>query len=151
VLTHSQSAAFSPDGKEIVTVNPDQSAAEVWSTTSYHRKLGVLTEPSHNMIGSASFSPHGKDIVTTSGGTAQIWSASSLQQLMVITAPDGSFIESAAFRPDGKEIVTTSDDGTARIWSTELAGPVPVLERIAEMRVTRQLTPSERKMYLPQG
>jgi len=70
------------------------------------------------------------------------------QQLTVITEPDDSAINTAAFCPNGKEIVTASDDGSARVWSNALAGSTPALVQLAESRVTRQLTPSERKTYL---
>ncbi len=107
----------------------------------------MLTEPGGQSVNSAAFSPDGKEIVTASNdGTARIWSASSYEQLTVIIGISG--MNFAAFSPDGKEIVTADDDGTARIWSSELAGTVRAIMRIAHERVTRQLTPSERKTYL---
>ena len=139
-------AAFSPDGKEIVTAS-DDGTARIWNGHS-HKQLGVLTEPDNSALFSAAFSPDGKEIVTASeDGTARIWSAGTYEQLTIFTASSSS-MNFAAFSPDGKEIVTASDDGTARIWSTGLAGPLQAIKRIAEMRVTRQLTPSERKTYL---
>jgi WD40 repeat protein len=111
----------------------------------------MLTEPGGASLNSAVFSPDGTQIVTASGdGSARIWSASDHQQLAVLTEPTSSLVL-AAFSPDGQQIVTASQDGTARVWSTELAGPIQVIERIAERRVTRQLTPSERKTYLVGG
>jgi WD40 repeat protein len=103
-------------------------------------------------VNSAAFSPNGTQIVTAGpDGTARIWSARGRQQLAVLTKPGSRPLSSAAFSPDGKQIVTANDDGSVRIWSTELAGSVQAIERIARMRVTRQLTPSERKTYLVGG
>jgi WD40 repeat protein len=139
-------AEFSPDGKQIVTANSD-GTARVWSVTG-NRQLGVLTEPGYSELLSAEFSPDGKQIMTVSAdGTARIWSATDYGQLTVIASPNDSSLTSAAFSPDGKRVVTTGDDDTVRVWSTELAGPVRTIKRIAEMRLTRQLTPSERKTY----
>jgi WD40 repeat protein len=139
------SAAFSPDGKEIVTASNDGDA-RIWSMSS-RQPLGVLTEPLNGRLNSASFSPDGKEIVTASeDGTARIWSASDYDQLTVLVG--NSSMNFAAFSPNGTKIITAGEDGTARIWSTELAGSVQAIERIAETRVTRRLTPSERKTYL---
>ena len=141
------SAAFSSDGREIVTASGG-GTARIWNAST-HQQLGVLTEPGNSAVVIAAFSPDGKEIVTAStDGTARIWSATSHEQLTVLTEPGNSTLYSAAFSPDGKEIVTTSTDRTVRIWSTELAGSVRAIKRIAEMRVTRQLTPGERKTYL---
>jgi WD40 repeat protein len=54
----------------------------------------------------------------------------------------------SAFSPDGKLVVTASADGTARIWSCALCGPLESIERIARARLTRRLTPAERKKYV---
>jgi Tol biopolymer transport system component len=144
------SAAFSPDGKQIVTAS-DDGTARIWSARG-HQQLAVLTEPGGSQLFSAAFSPDGKQIVTASAdGSARIWSARDHQQLAVLTEPGGSGLNDAAFSPDGKQIVTASADSSARIWSTELAGSAQAVERIARMRVTRQLTPSERKTYLVGG
>lgn len=111
------SAAFSPDGKQIVTASAD-GAARVWSVRSRHQ-VGVLTEPGNSQLYSAAFSPDGKRIVTASqDGTARIWSARSHAQLGALTEPGNGQLYGAEFSPDGREIVTASQDGTARIWSS---------------------------------
>ena len=140
-------AGFSPDGQKIVTAGYD-GTARIWSTAS-HRQIRALTEPDSSELRSAEFSPDGTKIVTASAdGTARIWGTHSHDQLTVVTEFNNAPLNSAAFSPDGTEIVTASDDGTARIWSTELSGPISAIRRIAETRVTRQLTPDERKTYL---
>jgi WD40 repeat protein len=67
---------------------------------------------------------------------------------IALTGHEG-VVFSAAFNTDGSKIVAGNQDGTAAIWSTELSGTVQSLERIAEARVTGQLSPQERKTYLP--
>jgi WD40 repeat protein len=135
VGTPLDSAAFSPDGKEIVTASQD-GTARIWSASN-HRQLGVLTEPrtgwsacptclsgSDNSINSAVFSPDGTKILTASeDGTARVWSTNTHKLVGVLTNPASygggppAMIQHAAFSPDGKMIVTASDDSTARIWS----------------------------------
>lgn len=75
------------------------------------------------------------------------WDARSGAQLSVFKGPPSGLYE-AVFSPDGSAIVTASSDGSARIFSTELTGPLPSLERFARGLVTRPFTPQERKRFL---
>lgn len=139
-------AQFSPNGKTLVITGSD-GRARILSVSGKHRQLGTITEPDASQLNSAEFSPDGSQIVTTSqDGTARIWSARSYDELTMMTAPGGTPTE-AHFSPDGNQIVTTNG-GIVRVWSTTLAGPVRAIERTAEMRVTSELTPAERKTYL---
>ena len=134
------------DGKEIVTASFD-GTARIWSTTS-HQQLGVLEEPTGSAMRNAAFSPDGRQLLTQSlDGTARIWSASNHQQLTIFNEPGGPVLDTVAFSPDGRQTLIAADDGTVQIWSTELAGPIQALERIAERRLTRQLTPNEKQLY----
>ena len=140
-------AVFGPDGETIVTAGSD-GTARIWSTMS-HRQISVLADPNGSEIRSATFSPDGAELVTAGvDGTARIWSVSTGRELTAMTEPGTAALRSATFSPDGTKIVTASADGTARIWSTEIVGPVRAVKRIAEGRVTRQLTPAERRAYL---
>ncbi len=106
------SAAFSPDGKLIVTASRD-GTARVWdaSTGQSLRELRRHT----NVVRSAAFSFDGKLIVTASNdGTTRVWDASTGQSLRELGHTDA--VSSAAFSPNGKLIVTTSNDRTARVW-----------------------------------
>jgi WD40 repeat protein len=117
-------AAFSPDGKELVTASEQDGDARVWSAET-GRQLLVLQEPYGQSLYTAAFSPDGKKIVTASADhTARIWSATTGRQIRVITEPRGVLGEmfSAAFSPDGKEVVTASLDGTTRIATIHLSG-----------------------------
>jgi len=139
-------AAFSPDGKEIVTASFD-GTARIWSTTS-HQQLGVLEEPTGSAMRHAAFSPDGRQLLTQSlDGTARIWSVASHQQLTIFNEPGGPVLDSVAFSPDGRQVLIAAEDGTVQIWSTELAGPIQALERMAQRRLTRQLTPNEKQLY----
>ena len=62
----------------------------------------------------------------------------------------GDAVNDASFAPNGKYVVTadeSGESGAAQVWSTELAGPLDTIERIAKERVTRRLTASERATF----
>jgi WD40 repeat protein len=69
------SAAFSPDGKKIITASWDKTA-RIWDATT-GKELQAL-EGHTSSVFSAAFSPDGKKIVTASGDkTARIWDATT--------------------------------------------------------------------------
>jgi hypothetical protein len=110
-----RSAAFSPNGKRIVTASDDKTA-RIWGAAR-RKPISELLKGHHRAVRSAGFSPDGKRIVTASWDrTARIWDAASGKAIgEPLKGHDGA-VYSAAFSPDGKRIVTASDDKTARIW-----------------------------------
>jgi WD40 repeat protein len=67
------SAAFSPDGKRVVTASED-STARLWAADT-GQEIAVLKGHS-NAVLSAAFSPDGKRVVTASNdNTARLWAA----------------------------------------------------------------------------
>ena len=73
------SAAFSPDGKQIVTASRDKSA-RVWDAIT-GREIATLTGHEHE-VRSAAFSPDGTRVVTASWDkTARLWDATTGRQL----------------------------------------------------------------------
>jgi len=117
------SAAFSPDGRRIVTASVDHSA-RVWDAATA-RQLAVLSGHD-DMVSSAAWSPDGRRIVTASEDhTARVWDAATARQLAVLS--HSSAVRRAAFSPDGQRIVTASEDHTARIWDATTAKPLAVL------------------------
>ena len=106
------SAAFSPDGKKIVTASYDNTA-KIWDAST-GECLHTL-EGHAGRVSSAVFSPDGSKIVTASDcDAAKIWDALTGQCLQ--TFGHICNVHSAVFSPDGKKIVTASWDNTAKIW-----------------------------------
>ena len=106
------SAAYSPDGRWIVTASRD-GTARVWDAQSGQEMM----ELEHtDWLASAVYSPDGRWIVTASrDGTARVWEAASGQQKMELQGHTGSVL-SVAYSPDGRRIVTAGGDRTTRVW-----------------------------------
>jgi WD40 repeat protein len=138
-------AAFSPDGKSIVTTGRDPTPL-VWDaeTGRDQRELRGHTDAAF----SAEFSPDGQFLVTASRDkTARLWETSTGKGITLLAHHAGE-VNSAAFSPDGKFVVTASDDGTVKVVACEVCARVEELLELAHKRVIRILTPDERTKYL---
>ena len=70
------SAAFSPDGKRIVTASEDKTA-RIWDAAT-GKPIGEPLKGHEDAVCSAAFSPDGKRIVTASRDkTARLWDAAT--------------------------------------------------------------------------
>lgn len=106
------SAAFSPDGANLVTVGGSE--ARLWDVDSARERM---TFSPHGVVASASFSPDGKRIVTGSwDNSARIWNAVTGQAELKLERGHSGYVNSAVFSPNGKLVLTASDDKTAKLW-----------------------------------
>jgi len=125
------SAAFSSDGKRIVTASGDKTA-RLWDAATA-KEIAVL-RGHDEYVSSAAFSADGSRIVTASGDkTARLWDAATAKEIAVLRGHDTN-MSSAAFSPDGKRIVTASWDRTARIWDAATAKEIAAARIDAEGR-----------------
>lgn len=112
---HITSAAFSPDGRRIVTASADHTA-RIWD--AHEGRLLAQLKGHAASVCEASFSPDSRRIVTASEDcTARVWE-SDKGGLLVELKGHESRVSSATFSPDGRRIVTASADGTARVWES---------------------------------
>jgi predicted oxidoreductase (fatty acid repression mutant protein) len=117
------SAAFSPDGKRIVTASRDKTA-RLWDAET-GKPIGEPLTGHAQSVWSAAFSPDSKRIVTASGDkTARLWDAATGKPIGEPLTGHADAVYSAAFSPDGKRIVTASGDKTARLWDAESGNPM---------------------------
>ena len=80
--TASESAAFSPDGKRIVTASADKTAL-LWDVASGRRLRAIKGHT--DSVNTAVFSPDGKLVVTASDdGTARLWDVASGRSLQTL-------------------------------------------------------------------
>jgi WD40 repeat protein/TPR repeat protein len=118
------SAAFSPDGRNIIETFDDFSVAiRDASTGSPMRK----SKPIHSdYIANAEYSPDGRHILTASvDGTVRISDADTFGPVAVL--PHKDTVTQAAYSPDGLLIVTAAGDGMAHVWDVRTARESRVL------------------------
>ena len=117
------SAAFSPDGKRIVTASWDKTA-RIWDAAT-GQPIGQPLKGHDGPVNSAAFSPDGKRIVTASAdNAARVWDSATGQPIGEPLKGHEGAVLSAAFSPDGKRIVTASVDKTARVWDAATGQPI---------------------------
>jgi WD40 repeat protein len=139
------SAAWSPDGRRIVTAS-DDGTARVWNADGSGSP--IFLRGHETVIESAAWSPDGRRIVTASfDDTARVWNADGFGSPIVLRGHRGD-VHSAEWSPDGKRIVTTSFyDKTARIWAID----VSLLQQLLRVATTDCLFPDQRQTYLAEG
>lgn len=115
------SAAFSPDGKRIVTGSGK--TARLWNAETGTRFLALNGHTAR--VDSVAFSPDGKRVAT--GGddkTARLWDANSGKELFVLKTITP--VRSVAFSPDGKRVLTGGIE-LARLWDVETGKELLIL------------------------
>jgi WD40 repeat protein/energy-coupling factor transporter ATP-binding protein EcfA2 len=116
-----RTAAFSPDGRRVVTASDDYSA-QVWDAATGYPVTRRLEH--HGTVNAAVFSPDGTRVITASDdSTARVWDASTGEPVTP-PLPHKDAVHAAAFSPDGTRVVTASDDNTARVWDAATGKPV---------------------------
>jgi uncharacterized delta-60 repeat protein len=104
------SAAFSPDGKYVVST--DGYSAQVWEIATGKEVAHMADDAG---VSSVAFSPDGQHVVSGSGDAiVHVWEAATGKEVARL-AHDAS-VKSVAFSLDGKYIVSGSMDKTARVW-----------------------------------
>ena len=104
-------AAFSPDGRTVLTASEDKTA-RLWDAAT-GQTLHTLRGHEDSVV-SAVFS--GRTILTASDdNTARLWDAATGQTLQTLRGHEAA-VSSAVFSPDGRTVLTASKDNTARLW-----------------------------------
>lgn len=110
-----RSAAFSPNGKWVVTVSGN--SASVWNAATGKPLFQPLQH--RGKVNSVVFSPDSRRVLTASDDdTAQLWDVETGKKINEPFMHNDS-INAAVFSRDGKWIATVSKDKTARVWNAE--------------------------------
>ncbi len=157
-------AAFSPDGRRILTTCADKTARILDSATGQSL---LAWKGVHLPINTARFSPDGKQVVMTFQGwafvypgkdarerppaqlftdrVARIWDAETGKARRLLQGHEYR-LTSASFSPDGRRIVTASLDKTARVWDAATGKQVAVLEGHTCSLLTAGFSPDSRRV-----
>jgi WD40 repeat protein len=108
------SAAFSPDGGQLLTGGADQKI-RVWDSAT-----GDLlhTLRGHNSdVNCLCFEPHGKRLVSTGyDQMVKLWDPVTWQEVLTLRGHDAP-VWALAFSPDGHRVYTASADQSIRVWN----------------------------------
>jgi WD40 repeat protein/uncharacterized membrane-anchored protein YhcB (DUF1043 family) len=119
---HMWSAAFSPDGRQIVTT--DDRAAQVWDAQTYRRMFTLFHG---DTVYQALYSTDGARLVTAGiDGTIKIWDATS-GALVRELRRDGAKLRYylVALSPDGKLVAAIDVKGEiAHVWNAITGAPI---------------------------
>jgi len=122
-LTHGKevsAAAFSPDGRRVVTASKD-GTAQVWDVRS-GRVIGKPMRHQGEVV-TAAWSPDGRWIATGSKDhTARLWDARTGLQVGPPLRHDGA-VATAEWSPTGGRLLTVEADGTVRFWDIRRGSP----------------------------
>jgi WD40 repeat protein len=128
-----------------VTASED-GTARLWDVRGGRNLLALQGHSA--ALSSAVISPDGKFVLTSAeDNTARVWDAATgrvVAELRGHTRP----LTGAVFGPDNTVILTGSRDGSARIYDCPPCGSFDRLLELTRARVTRALTPDERRGYL---
>jgi WD40 repeat protein/tRNA A-37 threonylcarbamoyl transferase component Bud32 len=138
-----RSAAFSPDGRRVVTASWDRTA-RIWDAATGREVLRLSGHT--DRVWSASFSPDGMRAITASHDkTARIWDASTGQQILLLSGHQDR-VTSAAFSPDGRRVITASYDKTARIWDAATGQQTLVLSGHTDLVMYAAFSPDGKQV-----
>jgi WD40 repeat protein len=145
------SAAWSPDGKRIVSASADKTM-RVWNADGTGQPLVLRSRECD--VSSAVWSPDGARILSGCLNKALlVWPADGTGEPLVLRGH-----EAAAFvwgqhvwSPDGTRFVSSSNDGTARIWNADGTGEPILLRKSGANVLTASWSPDGKSIVAAGG
>lgn len=118
--------AFSPDGKQFLTLNTDNSINLRDLETG---NLIRTFQGSNHEVSSAVFSSNGEYIAATSSGLITLWKVDGENEIASISSEREIFLE-VEFSPDGKFLFTSNINGLARLWDIKTSQEIRVFDTL---------------------
>ncbi len=97
------SAAFSPDGKRIVSGSMEDGTVRIWDVIEQRELANLQGNQAYNAR--VAFSPDGRRVASTGKSAVKIWDQTNGNEVVTIPANKASCL---AFSPDGEQIVTNA-------------------------------------------
>ena len=113
-------AAYSPDGKRIVTGGTD-GRVRVWDV-GMRRQVAQLA-PGHGAVLAARYAPDGQSLALGFEDGTVLVADPSLAGPRMVMQEKGQDVHSVAFSPDGERLAAGLDDGTLRVLAADGSGP----------------------------
>lgn len=121
---------FSPDGKSIVVLRQDDTAA-VWQIEG-PREVAILNGHSAPLT-DAGFSPDGRRVATAATDkTVVVWDAATAKKIARLEGHEKA-IDEVSFSPDGTRILTIGRDRTVRVWDAASGSAIATLRHQADV------------------
>jgi WD40 repeat protein len=99
-------------------------------------------------VNSVAFRPDGERLASSGNDrTVRMWEVSDGAEPVVLGSHQ-ALAGRLSFSPDGRLLASASEDGTVRVWRCEVCGPIAQVQSLANRRVTRELSPEEREVFL---
>ena len=138
---HADAGTFSPTGELLATTSALSGSIHLWDVDSGALVRSFETAaPSRDL----DFDPDGKLLASGDlDGVIRLWRVDDGTIASVLDARAAA-LRSIVYSPDGSRLASVDDDGIVRVWALE----VDDLVRLAQRRVTRQLTEDECRQYL---
>ncbi|MGD8939997.1 MAG: beta-propeller fold lactonase family protein [Gammaproteobacteria bacterium] len=128
------SAAFSADGRQVVTASGDRTA-RFWDIKTGKPSGPVLEH--NSTVRRVVFSPNGRQIATLSAGSVRVWDSTTGEPVSpeIYDTSDYNTFWHLAFSRDGKRILTTigsvsdemNDRGAVKVWDAKTGDPITPL------------------------
>ncbi|MCI0746402.1 MAG: protein kinase [Verrucomicrobia subdivision 3 bacterium] len=114
-------AAFSPDGRFLLTTSAD-GTARLWFPATGKPALSPLVHP--DTVPRGWFSPDGKRVATIcSDNKARIWDVATGKMLQALQQEDLFPLVQCVFSPDGQRVLTAGWDYSAQVWHASTGEP----------------------------
>jgi hypothetical protein len=109
-----QHAAFSPDGRRVVTAGFDEPTVVIWDAASGTRVAELTDQP--NEAVHAEFSRDGKLLLTAGrDDTVRIRRAEDGDTIATLNVPGKTYMTGAVFSPDASRVLTMSSEDPTRL------------------------------------